>query len=319
MNYRSLGELPVSVSEIGLGTSQLSNTDGTVMGIKRITPETARAILSRAIESGVNFFDTADQYGGSELLLGELSSTTKDSITIATKAGLRPDGLRDFSESYIRQQVDRSLKRLNVNRIDLFQLNKPSQEDLADGKLFSLFDNLKTEGKIKYSGVVIGDLEAGFVCIESGRVDCLQILYNILYIGTEELIENAERKGLGVIIRSPLNSGLLSGAYTPATTFDPNDERSQFFSGKEFEDRLHALQKIQLTLGIENSGLLEFSLKYILSNSSVSTIIPGASSLGQAMRYIGCSEQARFSESCLKQIRDAISGHLSGFSQAFQN
>ena len=166
---------------------------------------------------------------------------------------------------------------------------------------------------------MVGEIETGYQCIESGAVDCLQILYNLLYGASERLIEAAGNRGMGVIVRSPLNSGLLSGTYTPKTTFVPNDERSQFFSGREFEDRLNALQKIQQTLHIKNNHLIEFSLQYILSNPCVSITIPGASSMSQAARYINCSEKARLDQFELDRIRRVVAYHMQHVSPIFQN
>ena len=319
MRYRALGKLPIRVSEIGLGTAQLANTDGQGHGVTYIAPAIARNIISVAIERGVNFFDTADQYGNAEVLLGELDSTTKSKIIIATKAGLKPDRTRDFSESYLLQQIDRSLMRLKVDRIDLFQLNKPNRRDLENGSLFSMLDQLKAAGKIKYSGVVVGDIETGDDCVQSGSVDCLQVLYNLLYSRTEELILKASQRGIGIIARSPLNSGVLSGTYTDAKVFPASDERSQYFSGSGFEDRLGVLYEIQQILQIDNKDLLEFSLQYILSNQHCSAVIPGASSVGQVTRYIECSGKARFDESYLVRIRDVVSNGMKKLTQSFQN
>lgn len=319
MRCRHLGNLPQMVSEIGLGTAQLSNTDGKFHGVKYINPREARAILSVAIDHGINFFDTADNYGNAELLLGELSPDTKRKIFIATKTGLRKDGIRDFSEGYLRRQVDHSLQRLRVECLDLLQLNKPALRDLSDGRLFATTNSLKQEGKIKYAGVVVGDVDTGEICIMSGSVDCFQILYNLLYIETSALIEKAGQCGIGIIIRSPLNSGILSGAYTCKTTFPDNDERSQYFSRKEFHERLVVLGKIQGDLSISNENLLEFSLQYILSHRYVSVVIPGASTVAQAQRYIACGGRNLWNEGELRRIQEVVSRRVTQLAQKFQN
>lgn len=318
MQYRRLGRLPFQVSEIGLGTAQLSNTDGRFQGVKPVSLGEARSILSVAIEQGVNFFDTADGYGNAEVLLGELTPATKQKVMIATKAGRRLDGVRDFSEPYLRQQVDRSLARLGVDCLALFQLNKPEIHPLKDGSLFSLLESLKRAGKIRYAGVVVGDLETADLCLGAGCVDCIQVLYHLLYGPMEEVIRRAKERGMGVIVRSPLNSGLLSGAYTPQTVFSPEDERSQYFSGKSFEDRLNALRRIQQDLHVGDADLLEFSLRYVLSNSNVSVAIPGSSSVSQVMRYVACSRPDRWSEEELTRIRQVVQTHRSPLNQVFQ-
>jgi aryl-alcohol dehydrogenase-like predicted oxidoreductase len=318
VNYRKLGKSSIVVSEIGLGTAQLANTDGASPGVKPISPETAREILLTALHEGVSFFDTADQYGSAELLLGRLRGCSRNPF-IATKAGLRPDGVRDFSEEYLRHQVARSIERLERDHVDLFQLNKPSVSDVKDGRLFDLLVALKAEGKAKLVGMVVGDIRTGLTAIAYGAVDCLQILYNLLYRETEELIEEAGSKGIGVIVRSPLNSGLLSGTYTARTVFRPSDERSRYFQGHEFLMRLRALEDISKDLGLDAQDLLEFSLRFILSNPHVSTVIPGASSVAQVSRYVGSSSLERFEEGELSRIHAVLDSCTAGVGKAFQN
>ncbi len=319
MKYRFLGKLPIRVSEIGLGTAQLANTSGRSPGVQFIPPQVARGILAAALDEGVNFFDTADRYGDAEMLLGECSTTTKSRITVATKAGLRPDGMRDFSENHLRSSVDQSLKRLRVDRIDLFQLNKPAEADLRDGRIFALLENLKLSGKIRYAGIVVGETSAGFLSVDSGTVDTLQVLYNLLYQDTYQLIRCAGERGLGVVVRSPLNSGVLSGTYTSSTVFPAGDERSQYFSGVSFQTRLSLLGEIQDALHVDNENLLEFSLRFVLSCPHVSVIIPGASSMGQAVRYAKCSDLPKFGESELEHIKSAVASRLSHRNQVFQS
>lgn len=309
----------MQVSEIGLGTAQLSNTDGHFQGVKYVSPEVAQKVLRVAVEGGVNFFDTGDQYGHTEVLLGELSSSHKGTMTIATKAGLRSDGIRDFSEAYLRQQLDRSLKRLRVDCVDLFQLNKPSKNALEDGRLFSMLGDLKTAGKIRLAGVVVGEIDTGDMCVKSGHIDCLQVMYHLLYGQTEDLILRAGQLGMGVIVRSPLNSGVLSGAYTSRMTFPAVDERSRYFSGRLFEERLDALQGIQGALGVQDHDLLEFSLRYVLSNPHVSVVIPGASSVEQVVRYMACSNLDRFAPAELARIKEVVFHYMQGARQVFQN
>lgn len=315
---RNFGKLGARVSEVGLGTAQLANTDGSVPGIKHVPPERAREILRVAIAEGVRFFDTGDQYGNAESLLGELSPEEKSGVLIATKAGLRPDGIRDFSPAYLEGQLVRSLRRLAVDRLDVFQLNKPSTKDLEDGKLFDFLEGQKRAGRIRFSGIVVGDVAAGELCLRSGRVDCLQVLYNLLYQEPAELIRAAGRRGVGVIVRSPLNSGLLSGAYTPETVVPSADERSRYFSGKSFQDRVAALKKIQADLNVGDDRLLEFALRFILSHPEVSTVIPGASTLEQARRYLACADQDPLSAQELAAIRQVVSRRMKDVSGAFQ-
>ena len=319
MKYRFLGKLPIRVSEIGLGTAQLANTSGRLHGVQFIPARVAREILARALDQGVNFFDTADRYGEAEMLLGECSTATKSRITIATKAGLRPEGTRDFSEDYLRKSVDQSLKQLRVDSLDLFQLNKPAEADLKDGRIFALLEDLKLSGKIRYAGIVVGETSAGFLSVDSGTVNTLQVLYNLLYQDTYQLIRYAGERGLGVVVRSPLNSGVLSGTYTSSTVFPAGDERSLYFSGANFQTRLSLLKEVQDALHIDNDDLLEFSLRFVLSCPHVSVVIPGASSVDQAVRYAKCSDLPELGESELEHIKSVVASRLSHWNQVFQN
>ena len=320
MNYRKLGSTPLSVSEIGLGTAQLSNTDNNFRGVKFVPIKEARKILSFAIERGVNFFDTGINYGNAESLLKEVKHEHKDRIIVATKVGLGGDGIRDFSVSSLRNQIESSLTKIDVDCIDILQLNKPAVKDLEDGQLFKLLENLKKEGKIRYAGVVVGTTNTGYQFIKSGVVDCLQIMYNLLYQETEGLIEQANQAGLGVIIRSPLNNGLLSGTYTPQQNFDANDERAEYFSGPLFAQRLARLKNIQESLGVPNKSLLRFSIRFILSNKNISSVIPGFSKVSQIEQCLNIEENwLPFKPDELLRIQSTVSSHMKGCDFIFQN
>ncbi|MCX5788607.1 MAG: aldo/keto reductase [Elusimicrobia bacterium] len=194
MNLRSLGKT-AQVSEIGLGTAQLANADGRFPGVKPVPIDEARAILRAAVDRGVTFFDTADGYGCAEVLLGELPSSVKRGVVIATKAGLRDDGMRDFSTAYLAARIERSLGRLGVDCLELFQLNKPSAADLADGRLLSFLADQKKAGRIRRAGVVVGEPASVEACLSSGVLDAVQVLHHLLYDGALGLMRRAA--GLG--------------------------------------------------------------------------------------------------------------------------
>ena len=162
MNCRWLLQSSFNVSEIGFGTSQLANTDHKHTGVKYVPLNEARKILHTAVNNGINFFDTSPDYGNAESLVSEIKKTYGNEIIIATKGGLKSNGTRDFSPSFLEKQVETSLKTLNVDCLDIFQLKKPTLKDLRDGKLFYFLETLKKKGKIKHSGVVIGDIETGY-------------------------------------------------------------------------------------------------------------------------------------------------------------
>ena len=202
--------------------------------------------------------------------------------------------------------------------LDIFQLNKPSQKDLNDKDVIAFLDELKRQGKIKYSGVIVGDIEAGFQCIASGKVDCLQIFYNLLYQDTEKLISKAHASGLGVLIRSPLNSGLLTGTYNKDTVFETNDARSTFFTGDEFAIRLEILNKIQKDLNICSDLLMEYSMRFILSHQGGIVAIPATSKVSQIDELVRfTNNSSRFDSGELENIKEVVGRYMGnvGFAQ----
>lgn len=305
---------------MGFGTSQLANTDNQHKGVKYVDVNTARELLANAIDGGINFFDTAPNYGNAESLLAEARDKYPDKLTIATKAGLRVNGTRDFSIPFLKNQIEASLEKLKTDCLDIFQLIKPSVEDLEDGSLFAFLKYLKEKGTIRYAGIIVGDIKTGYQSIESGEVDCLQILYNLIYQETGELIQESWEKELGIIIRSPLNSGFLSGRYDYGQTFNPTDARSEFFSGPEFDKRLDSLRKVQAELGISNEELLEFALRFVLSNPHISVVIPGPSKATQVNQCIkiGGSDNL-FDGKEFQQIKKVVFSHFGNQNMVIQN
>jgi len=315
---RPLGGLNHRVSEIGLGTAQLANTSGGVKGVKYVSSSDAHDIVESAIEQGITFFDTSDRYGTVESMLGGLKPELKSRIFVATKAGLVDQGRRDFDTSYLKGRVENSLKQLGVDSLDLFQLNKPEVDDLQDGRLFEFLSWLKDTGRSRYCGVVIGGLETGDLCLAAESVDCIQVMYNLLYLDADDLISRAHDSEVGVIVRSPLNSGLLSGTYTANTTFDSEDERSRYLTGRVLGERLEVVDAVLDEIPLTTEHLLDFALRFILANSAVSVVIPGASTTAQLQSYIAASQGSAISERELTRIKDIIRRHAQGLGHSFQ-
>lgn len=318
MRTGEFGRLPARVSAIGLGTAQLANLDGTVPGIRRVDPADARRILEAAVDDGVSFLDTGDQYGAAEELIGSLDAARRGKVLVATKAGLRDDGARDFSPEYLRPRLERSLRRLGSARLDLFQLNKPAAKDWEDGRLAAFLEEEKAKGRIRFAGVVVGDPADGLRALEEPVVDAVQVLYHLMYHAAGPVIAKAAHRGKGVIARSPLNSGLLSGAYRADTVIPETDERSRYFKGPEFQARVAALHLLQRDLGVPDDGLVEFALRFASSEPGVSTVIPGASSLAQARRYAACGDAPPFTAAELARIKAFAAARMSGVGGSFQ-
>ncbi|MBF0249330.1 MAG: aldo/keto reductase [Alphaproteobacteria bacterium] len=324
METRPFGKTGLRVSELGFGTSQIGNTDHTHQGVKFMAQEDATAILDMAVHEGVTFFDTGRNYGSSERQMGDLRRRHGgESLTIATKAGLIGNQTRDFTRPFLEKSVEDSLAQIGGREIDVFQVNKPTLEQWRTFGIADTLARLKGKGRVRHTGLIVGELAVGYEAVRSRAVDCIQVLYNLLYHETDELIASAHQAGIAVIVRSPLNSGLLSGRYTTKTTFDANDARSTFFTGEEFNSRLESLRRIQEDLGVSSDALLGFAIRFILSRPDVSTVIPAASTPHQLMAYVQAAkaihQMADLSHDERRCMRAVVETHLLLSSSQIQN
>ncbi|MBF0479362.1 MAG: aldo/keto reductase [Candidatus Omnitrophica bacterium] len=274
------------INKLGFGTSQIGGPtliDGQWTGAKPVAQDDAVRILRYAFDQGVNFFDTSDKYGLAEDFIGVAFATDRHKICLATKCGITDLGKRDFSISYVRGCLEKSLKRMRTDYIDIFQLAKPQVEDVNDS-ILSFAEQMKKEGKIRHFGISIIDEDSYY--LEDQHITSLQIFYNLLFVGCHEFLKKSREQGKMVIIRSPLNSGILSGRYTLETKFQPMDARSQFFKGELFRERLENLEKIKTHFGLTAQEVLPFSLNFILSNPAINSVIPAASRIEQLQQYL---------------------------------
>ena len=297
MKQRILGKTGYSVSEIGLGTWQLGGDFGPV------GDETATAILDAANAQGVNFWDTADVYGGglSESRIGKHAKGA--GVKVATKVGrgggLFPD---KFTKDGVRESILGSLRRLGVDRLDLVQLHCLPTAVLQDGKIFGWMDELKAEGLMSHYGASVETVEEGLLCLEHEGVATLQIIFNILrQDAARELLPRAAESNVGIIVRLPLASGLLSGKYSKDTRFDPSDHRNynadgaafsvgETFSGLPFERGVELVQELK-GLAPENVPLAQVALRWVLDHPQVSTVIAGVSKPEQLADNVAASER----------------------------
>jgi aryl-alcohol dehydrogenase-like predicted oxidoreductase len=291
MNYRLFDHTGVKVSEIGLGTWQLGGADWGEVDENRAL-ETLRA----ASESGINFFDTADVYGlgRSEEIIGRFLKEAPNQIFVATKLGRFPEPgwPMNFSLDSLRAHTEASLRRLGVEVVDLTQLHCIPSDVLRKGEIFESLRILQREGKIRSFGVSVESDEEAFVCLEQEGLASLQIIFNIFRRKPLELFDLAREKGVGLIVRLPLASGLLSGKFTKATTFADTDHRSynrdgqafnvgETFAGLPFEKGVELSQALA-EMAPEGMTMAQMALRWILDFDAVSVIIPGASNPQQA-------------------------------------
>jgi len=308
-----LGKTGLSVSEIGLGTAQLGGPSwigGRYLGLPRITRDEALNILDMAYASGINIFDTSDKYGdgNAERLLGAAFRRQRKNVILATKCGITISGERCFEKKYVKGCLKKSLKNMRTDYIDIFQLTKPPLEVIKSGAIYEIFDELKREGSIRFSGVSTGTDEETLLLISDSRVDTLQIFYNLLHIEPNELIiGKAAKAGIGLIIRSPLSSGVLTGKFNKRTTFSKEDGRSLFLFGDTLASRIDMIEKIKSRFKLNSSNtIMDFSLNYLLSNKKISAIIPGVSSIGQLSGLLKLCGMKRMKVDYFNKVEDFI-------------
>ena len=283
MQYRTLGRTGLRVSEIGFGAMTIG---GEIFGATD-DQESLRA-LHRAIDLGINFIDTADAYGQghSEELLAQVLKTRRNEVILATKGGNQftvRQGLRNFDPDYITSALEQSLKRLQIETIDLYQLHNPSAEVMRRGDIFARLDRFKREGKIRFYGVSLEKTADGIVAIETGKPDTLQVVYNILHQDPEEqLFPLAQKEQIGIIARVPLERGVLSGRFTSTAEFAQRDWRRGVFPEETLTQVHAAVEKLQFLVKDDVPTLAQAALRFVLCHPAVSTMIPGIRTVKQA-------------------------------------
>jgi aryl-alcohol dehydrogenase-like predicted oxidoreductase len=235
----------------------------------------------------MNFIDTADAYGRghSEELIAQVLKTRRKEVILATKGGNQftvRQGLRNFDPDYITSALEASLKRLQIDTIDLYQLHNPSPEVMRRGEIFDRLERFKREGKIRFYGVSLEKTEDGVVAIETGKPDTLQVVYNILHQDPEErLFPLAQKENIGIIARVPLERGVLSGRFRSTAEFAQKDWRKGVFSEEGLAQTQAAVAKLHFLVKGEVANLAQAALRFILSNPTVSTVIPGTRTVKQ--------------------------------------
>ena len=286
MNTREFGNTGFKLSEIGLGCWQLGGSDWGAVDDARCF-----AILAAAVDAGVNFFDTADVYGGgrSEEIIGRFLKQTGREIFVATKLGrggeLYPD---KYSEAALRAATEASLKRLGVETLDLTQLHCVPTEILRRGEIFGWLRKLRDEGKIRSFGASVESMDEALVCLEQPGLVSLQIIFNLFrQKPAEVLFPAALARNVALIVRLPLASGVLAGKFTAGTVFPENDHRhynrdgqafnvGETFAGLPYEKAV-ALADALKPLVPAGLTMAQVAQRWILDHPAVTTVITGAS------------------------------------------
>ena len=319
MKYRELGHTGLKVSEVSFGAWAIGGGWGAV------DDEASLGALNAAVDNGVNFIDTADVYGmgRSESLVARLRSLRSEALVVATKAGrkLSPHIASGYNRENLTRFVEESLRNLRVERLDLLQLHCPPTEVYYRPEVFACLESLIRDGKVRACGVSAEKVEEGLKAIEFPVVQTVQIIYNIFRQRPEErFFPEAKRKSVGIIVRVPLASGLLSGKITAQTRFDKDDHRSynrdgsafdkgETFSGVDFDRGLQAVRDLA---AIVPPGLTlpQMALRWILMQDAVSCVIPGARTAVQARDNAAASELPPLDGVTMQKIRTIYDRHV---------
>jgi aryl-alcohol dehydrogenase-like predicted oxidoreductase len=312
MEYRELGRTGLRVSSISFGAWAIGGTWG------RVSDEESLAALHRALDRGVNFFDTADVYGDgrSERLLARLRRERSETFTVATKAGRRldPHTADGYTKGNLNSFVERSLKNLGAEAIELLQLHCPPVEVYYRPEVFGWLDELVSAGKVRYYGVSVEKVEEALKAIEYPGVQSVQIIFNIFRQRPAELLfAEARRRKVGILARVPLASGLLTGKFRPDAAFEPGDHRSfnrrgeafdrgETFSGVDFALGLKAVEALR-PLAPPGASLGQMALRWILMFPEVTCAIPGAKRPDQVEENVRASELPALSDETMRNIR----------------
>jgi len=313
MEYRVLGRTGWRVSAIGFGAWAIGGTWGPVDDRESL------AALHRAVDLGVNFFDTADVYGDgrSEQLLAQLRRERHETLYIATKAGRRldPRTPKGYNRQNLTAFVERSLKNLQSDALDLLQLHCPPTEVYYTPEVFGILDDLVKQGKIRYYGVSVEKVEEGLKAIEYPGVQSVQIIFNTFRQRPAELFfSEAKRRGVGIVARLPLSSGMLTGKMTPAITFHSDDhrafnrqgeafDRGETFSGVDFEVGLQAVEELR-PLVPAGMTMAQFALCWILMFEAVTCAIPGAKRPSQVEENVRAADLLPLSGTTMAKVRE---------------
>lgn len=311
MKHRKLGKTGYQVSEIGIGCWQFGGDFGPIQDA------TSLATLEAARQANVTFYDTADVYGGgrSEHVIGQFADANSDMI-IATKVGRMPALYPDnYQADDVKRHIEDSLGRLNVSQLDLVQLHCVPTQFLRDGALFGTMDDLQSQGLIKAWGASVETIEEAHLCLAHDSCASLQIIFNLYrQDAIWSLFEEAKAKDVGIIVRLPLASGILTGKFAADHKFDETDHRhfnrdgahfsvGETFSGIEQNKAVALLDEVRPMVP-EGWSLADFALRWILDHDAVSTVITGCSHPDQIEKNVRATTLAPLPEEAHARLLD---------------
>jgi aryl-alcohol dehydrogenase-like predicted oxidoreductase len=312
MNHRVFGKTGWKVSEIGLGAWAIGG------GWGEVAESDAVAAVHAALDAGVTFIDTADVYGDgrSEQIISRVLADRSEEVRVATKAGrrLEPHTAEGYNRENLTAYIERSLRNLKVDTLDLVQLHCPPPEVYYRPEVFGILDDLVAAGKIRYYGVSVERVEEAIKAIEFPGVVSVQIIFNIFRQRPADLFFRlARERDIAILARVPLASGLLTGKMTRETTFAASDHRSfnrhgeafdvgETFAGVDYETGLEVVEELR-RLCPADATMAQFALRWILQFDAISVVIPGAKNPDQARANAGASDLATLDWETLESIR----------------
>ncbi len=312
MQYRELGRTGWKVSTVSFGAWAIGSAWGVVNDDESLNA------LRRAVDLGVNFFDTADVYGDghSERLLAQLKRERREDIVIVTKVGRRldPHVVSGYNRENLTAFVERSLKNLGTDTIDLVQLHCPPTDVYYRPEVFGVLDDLVKQGKLRYYGVSVERVEEALKAIEYPGVQSVQIIFNMFRQRPADLFfARAQQFKVGILARLPLSSGMLAGKMTRSSTFAADDHRQFNRHGESF-DRGETFSGVDFSLGLDvveelrplvppGWSMAEFALRWILMFEAVTCTIPGAKRPAQAEDNCRAADLPPISAGTMEQVR----------------
>ena len=327
MRYRELGRTGWRVSEISFGAWAIGGSWGSVDDTDSL------AALRRAIELGVNFIDTADVYGDgrSERLIAEaLRDFPGQRIYVATKAGRRlaPHVAAGYTRENITAFVDRSLRNLDTETLDLLQLHCPPTEVYYNPEVFGVLDDLVAAGKLRYYGVSVEKVEEALKAMEYPGVQSVQIIFNMFrHRPSELLFPQAQAKRVGILARVPLASGLLTGKLTASSQFAADDHRTfnrrgesfdmgETFSGVPYDLALEAVEELRKWVPVSTGEgglrptMAQFALRWILMFDAVTCTIPGGRRPSQVEENCGADDLDSLNDEAMTAVQEIYSRRI---------
>jgi aryl-alcohol dehydrogenase-like predicted oxidoreductase len=319
MEYRAFGRTGWQVAAISFGAWAIGGSWGDVEDSESL------AALHRCLDLGINFFDTADVYGDgrSEQLLARLRAERSEPFHVVTKAGRRldPHVASGYNRENLNAFVERSLKNLKTDCLELVQLHCPPTEVYYMPETFGVLDDLMQAGKIQYYGVSVEKVEEALKAIEYPNVQSVQIIFNIFRQRPAELLfQEAKRRKVGILARVPLASGLLTGKMKTNTAFAADDhrnfnrygeafDRGETFAGVDYETGLQAVEEMR-SLVPEGYTMAQFALKWILMFDAVSCAIPGAKRPSQVDDNAAAADMLPLPEETMQRVRDIYNTYV---------